>query len=125
MKRATLALTALLVAGCGPDLGLEGTVPLEEARQAPPSELVAMVHAPPPVADEQIVVNGRLWVPWGLPVEMASDALRSVGSAHGTTVHARWWDRSPYDALFARHDGAWQGYAPVFGRSGGGGPASH
>jgi hypothetical protein len=123
MKRVFIALLTLALPACG-GIGLDGAPPLEEAEQNPPPELVATAHALPPAADAEIIVDGRLWVPWGLPVAMDAGALRSVGSAHGMTVYARAWDRSPLDALFARQDGGWQGYAPVIGGGGGGG-ATH
>lgn len=122
MKRAPLlALAALLAAtGCR-DMGLSGNLPLDEAERMAPPALVAAVFARAPAEAEEIIIDGRLWVPWGLPAEMDADDLRPVGSTHGITVYARAWDRSPYDALFAPHDRAgWQGYAPVIGRSGGG-----
>ncbi len=118
MKRALVALLTLALPACG-SIGLDQVRPLEEATHAPPPELVAEVHALPPTADAEVIVDGRLWVPWGAPTEMDAAELRSVGSAHGMTVYARAWDRSPLDELFARHDGEWQRYAPVIGRSGG------
>lgn len=118
---SALVLAALLLTGCS-DMGLDaGPIPLEEARQAPPHDLVAAVHARPADAGETLVVDGRLWVPWGLPTAYEREALRSVGSAHGTTVYAHSWDRSPFDALFVPAAGTWQGYAAVIGRSGAGG----
>lgn len=135
MKRTgTIAAFALVtaLAGCQ-DAGLEGNVPLEEAMNRPPSDLVAAVHAPAPTADGQLVVDGRLWVPTGTPLDLDAAGLRAVGSASGRTVHARTWDRPPYDALFTPvAPDAWQEWAPVIGRSGalpgsgaGGDSASH
>lgn len=119
MKRLSPVALALFLAGCGADMGVGGTIALDTAERIAPSELVAAVHALPPDADREIIVDGRLWLPWGRPVELGAAGLRPVASAHGTTVYARGWDRSPYDALLTRHDGGWQGYAPVIGRSGG------
>ena len=110
----------MLLAGCS-NMGLdEGPIPLEQARQSPPPELVAAVHARPADAGEEIIIDGRLWVPWGAPAEHDTAELRSVGSAHGVTVYARAWDRSPFDALFTRDADLWQRHAPIFDRSGGG-----
>lgn len=122
MTRApAILLAALLLTGCS-NMGLDaGPIPLEEARQAPPPELVAAVHARPADADRTLVVDGRLWVPWGLPATYERAALRPVGSARGITVYAHSWDRSPFDALFAPADDAWQGYAAVIGDAGAGG----
>lgn len=131
MKRTgTIAAFTLVtaLAGCQ-DAGLEGNVPLEEAMNRPPSDLVAAVHAPAGTEDGQLVVDGRLWVPSGTPRSLDAAGLRAVGSASGRTVHARTWDRPPYDALFtpAADDtagaatsapDAWQEWAPVIGRSG-------
>lgn len=124
---AVCALGLALVA-CR-DLGLEDNVPLEEAMQQPPLDLVAAVHAP---ADgpEPLIIDGRLWRPSGVPITTGTGELRPVGSAGGTTVYARSWDRPPYDEVFARidpagpdagtadDDGPWQPFAPVLGRSG-------
>ena len=118
MKRLLVPL-AFLLAGCA-DMGVGPIVALEEAERLPPTELVAAVHAAPAAPDPEIIVAGRLWVPWGRPAELAPGELRSVGSFHGTTVYAWAWDRAPFDALFTRHDGEWQGYASVIGRSGAG-----
>jgi hypothetical protein len=118
MKRAPVAaLVALLaLAGCR-DMGLAGNLPLEEAERMPPPALVAAVFAESPAGGEDLVIDGRLWVPWGLPVALDAGELRAVGSSHGRTVHARAWDRSPYDALFIPADtDGWQGHAPVIGR---------
>lgn len=128
MKRNTLAhlafalLPASVVAGCV-DLGLEGNVPLDQATHRPASELVAAVHAPSELQGGQMIVDGRLWVPFGEPGAMAGSPLRPVGAADGRTVHARSWDEPPFDALFTRDtaQGAgeqWQGWAPVSGRTG-------
>ena len=125
MKRVpTLLLTALFLPGCGGWM-IEDVRPLEEAAHAAPPELVAAVHETPPDADETVIVDGRLWVPWGPAVEMAPTGLRSVGSTHGITIHARAWDRSPFDDLFVADGDLWQGYAPVIGRSNAGAAAGH
>lgn len=117
MKRASaIALTALLLAGCQ-DMGLPGNLPLEAAAHAAPSELVAAVHAHGD-RGEAVALDGRLWVPWGLPRLLDGRELRPVGSVQGLTVQVRSWDRSPYDALFVRTVAdEWQGYAPVIGHS--------
>lgn len=115
MKRAPAAAlaTLLVLAGCT-DLGLEGNIPLEEARHEPPADLVAAVHGRASAEDGDVVMAGRLWVPWGLPVDGELMDLRPVGSVHGVTLYARSWDRPPFDALFARQGVQWQGHAPVF-----------
>lgn len=119
MKRVSaIALLTLVLPACA-NLGLENPEPLDQAEHATPPELVAQVHALPPSADEELVMDGTLWVPWGLPGGVDPAGLRPVGSTHGVTVYARAWDRSPYDAIFTRRDGEWQLHAPVFGRSGG------
>lgn len=117
MQRAlTSALAVTLVlAGCS-DMGLDGTVPLEEAERMPPFELVAAVHGPTTDTTDVVIIDGRLWLPWGTPTRQDAGDLRAVGSSRGVTMLARSWDRSPYDALFVRDDGLWQGYAPVIGR---------
>lgn len=124
MKRASTAIvlaTIVALTGCR-DMGLEGNVPLQEAEQMAPPDLVAAVHGPAQDTAEPVILDGRTWVPWGEPQAMSAGALRPVGSVHGTTVYVRSWDRSPYDALFtATGDGAWQGHAPVIGQSGGSG----
>lgn len=137
MKRtATIAFftlaAPLALAGCQ-DLGLEGNIPLAEAEDRAPSELVAAVYAPTEVQDQQLIVDGRLWVPQGAPLTVSARELRPVGSAGGKTVHARSWDQAPYDALFTElppqaptdslvfgpQEGTqWQEWAPVIGRSG-------
>ncbi|MFW5947119.1 MAG: hypothetical protein ACOCUW_01390 [Gemmatimonadota bacterium] len=109
-----IAAIALVLALAGCDTGLEGNVPLQEAEHGAPLPLVAEVHARPEAPAGEVIMDGRLWVPWGRPAEQDDGGLRSVGSSHGATVFARAWDRAPYDALFLRTDaGAWQGYAPV------------
>lgn len=137
MKRSAVVVLgmALALVGCR-DMGLEGNAPLVEAEQAPPSDLVVAVHEAE-VQRQELIVEGRLWVPSGLPWTLAEDGLRPVGSAGGATVYARSWDEAPYDELFTRlprrtpeagapieiaRDARWQGYAPVLG--GGGGPAA-
>ena len=117
MNRAyAIALTALLLAGCR-DMGLPGNLPLEDVAHGAPPELVAAVHGGG--ADEDaLALDGRLWVPWGLPRRFDTGELRPVGSVQGLTVHVRSWDRSPYDGLFVRTVAdEWQGYAPVIGHS--------
>lgn len=130
--RAIVLCGALALAGCQ-DLGLEYNLPLEEAESRAPSELVAAVMAPAEVVDREIIVDGRLWVPWGLPQPLRAGELRAIGSSSGTTVYARSWDEAPYDALFTRleagaptdslapgHRGGeqWLRHEPVIGRSG-------
>lgn len=123
MKRVPALVLLTVVTGC--TTGLDGAPPLDEAEHAPPPELVAQVHALPDTAADDVIVDGRLWVPWGLPADLRGAVLRPVGSAHGLTVYARAWDRSPYDELFARRDGEWRRYAPVIGRSGAAPAAAH
>lgn len=116
----TIALILpLAAAGCA-DLGLDGNIPLDDATAAAPSELVAAAHAAPVTPTDDVVVDGRLWVPWGRPAEKRPDALRPVGSAGGVTVYAHAWDAAPLETLFTRTEsGAWQPYAPVHGSAGG------
>ena len=118
MQRVSTALLAVvLFTGCE-NLGLDAApIPLDEARHAAPPELVATVHADGEGPGE-LVVDGRLWVPWGLPVEHDAAALRPVGSTRGLTVYARIWDRAPYDALLTATPAAWQPHAPILGGSG-------
>ena len=102
MKRITIALLGLVVgttAACR-DMGLEGNIPLEEAMEKPPTPLVVAVTSAADAAGDRLVVDGRLWVPSGMPLTMEEADLRAVGSATGRTVYARRWDQSPYDALF-------------------------
>lgn len=134
MKRTAtiwyLALATTLT-GCL-DLGLEGNVPLEEAVDRPASDLVTAVYGPAGQS-QQLVADGRLWVPAGLPQGRSGAGLRAVGAANGRTVFARSWDDAPYDALFTeltsdgasedigagpRADAEWQGWVPVSGRTG-------
>lgn len=134
MKRITmvaLAIAAGATTACR-DLGLEGNIPLEEARDREPSALVAAVMRPTEVVAQRIVVDGRLWVPSGQPITAGAEDLQPVGSADGTTVYARRWDRPPYDAVFIRLAPAgapgrppaagieehWVELMPVRGRSG-------
>ena len=134
MKRITIAALGLVVgstAGCV-DMGLGGNVPLEEAEDRPPTELVAAVHRPTEAVSERIIVDGRLWVPSGMPLTAEASDLQAVGSADGRTVYARRWDRAPYDALLMQlPDGTtaatpvallnragWIELRPVLGRSG-------
>lgn len=139
MKRITLAVVAVTVgatAGCK-DLGLDGNVPLAEARAREPSPLVAAVMAPPEDAGTRVIVDGRLWVPWGRPFTLGpaeSGQLRAVGSGAGETVYARAWDRPPYGTLFIRlpergeqavgGGERWIALAPVQGRTGAPGAAA-
>ena len=121
MKRApTAALAALLMlTGCR-DMGLEGNLPLEEAEGMEPTELVASVHDRDVEAEEAVIFDRRLWVPWGRPLALDLNDLRPVGSVQGVTLHVRRWDGSPYDAILARTvTGTWQSHAPVIGHSGG------
>lgn len=131
---ATVGL-AILAAGCT-DLGLEGNVPAEQSRNAPPSALVVEVMAPADRAEVPLVVDGRLWLPTGLPATRAGADLRPIGSSAGRTVYARAWDDPPFAAIFTRvqvpgADAAatpraamlagrdhWQEYAPATGSSG-------
>jgi hypothetical protein len=126
---------ALLPAGCR-DLGLPGNVPEQEARTAPPPELVAQVMTPAEREDVRLVVDGRLWVPTGMPMPRGEGQLRPVGATAGQTVYARAWDERPYRAIFTRVEMPapeaaataraamdarlvyWQEYAPVIGQRG-------
>ncbi len=80
MKRASASLLLATLLGCA-NMGLDGAPPLEEAQIAPPPELVAAVHASTPGAEEEIIFDGGLWVPWGLPDDLLATDLRPVGSA--------------------------------------------
>ena len=124
MRRFTLLLATLTLVGCGPNLGLEGNIPLEEAESMTPSDLVAAVHEDVRVEPAEVIMDGRLWVPWGAPTG-EDQGLRSVGSNQGRTVYAFSWDRAPLDALFVPTAYGWQEYAPVIGRAGSVEAASH
>ena len=133
MRTPAIALLgALTLLGCR-DMGLEYNLPLEEAQNRGPSELVAAVMAPAASMDFELVVDGRLWVPSGLPLTLRSGELRPVGAAAGRSVYARAWDGPPYDALFTplppsfpadsvaagrMETRQWIELAPVIGRSG-------
>jgi len=137
MNRTSIAMVtlAVLAGGCT-DLGLDGNVPAEQSRTAPPPELVAEVMAPTDHVEVPLVVDGRLWVPTGMPTVRAAAELRPVGSTAGRTVYARAWDDRPFAAIFTRvqvpaADAAataqaamlaerdhWQEYAPATGSSG-------
>lgn len=101
MKRTPTIIFAgaIALAGCQ-DMGLEYNLPLEEAMERPPFALVAAVMAPSDVADMQLIAEGRLWVPSGLPQTLAADDLQPVGTSNGSTVYARAWDDRPHDELF-------------------------
>ena len=129
MKRMTIVVLGVVVgmtAGCR-DMGLDDNIPLEEARERAPRPLVAAVMSPAETVSQPIIVDGRLWVPSGMPLTLQETDLRAVGSATGRTVHARRWDASPYDALYVREESAratsadgeaWIELLPVRGRSG-------
>lgn len=138
MKRVTMATVGLIAAaaaGCV-DMGLEGNRPLEEAEYRVTSALVAAVTEPTGGDGPRIVVDGRLWLPSGLPIALSPTDVRAVGSADGQTVYARTWDAPPYDALFVRGGGGagiqpgtasalqptgdqqWLELRPVLGRTG-------
>lgn len=134
MKRITIAALGLVVgatAGCK-DMGLDGNLPLEEARARQNSALMRAISTPTESGATRLIVDGRLWVPAGRPLTVQAEDLRSIGAADGQTVYARGWDRSPYDALFIRataeEDDAsspsmatgerWIQLAPVRGRTG-------
>ncbi len=135
MTRASILMitaAALLAVACR-DLGLPGNIPEEQARRAPPPELVAEVIGPAPEEVTRLVVDGRLWVPQGRPAPRDPGELRPVGATAGMTVYARAWDERPFRAVFTRApitapDEAptakaamearrehWQEYAPVAG----------
>lgn len=127
MKRGRTAALAipLVLAGCQ-DLGLEDNLPLQVAEHAAPSELVTAVHARATAEGEPVIVDGRLWVPWGRPEPLDPDRLRPVGSFQGETLYVRAWDRSPFDHVFAETvAGRWQGHAPVIGYAPGAGGGAH
>lgn len=115
---AMIALLAVLVAvGCE-NMGLYDAGPADEARQSPPSALVSEVIQPAPEEDGgELIVDGRRWIAWGRPMALGPQDVRPIGSANGRTVHARAWDRPPYDELFTLTDDAqrWVAYRPVLG----------
>lgn len=135
MKRTlTLVLFgALALVGCR-DMGLDENSPVEEAMaRGASSELVAEVMVPTTTLQGQLIADGKLWVPHGLPLEAGAGDLRAVGSSGGETIYARSWDDPPYDELFTRvatGDAAagsgeatlggesYQPYAPVIGGRG-------
>lgn len=132
-RTRTLALLALTLAAAGcKDMGLGGDLAaMDQPVDRPPNDLVATVMAPTHVEPNQLVVDGRLWVPSGLPLALRLDELRPVGSAGGHTVYSRKWDAQPFEQLFVRPGAAspagatagermpgWQAFAPVLGRSG-------
>lgn len=121
MKRNTNVMIALLAGltatGCE-NLGLYDAGAADEARQNPPSELVSAVIQPAPTENgRELVVDGRLWIASGRPVTLDPQDVRPIGSANGRTVHARGWDRPPYDEIFtSTDDERWLAYRPVPGR---------
>lgn len=133
MKRITMAALGLVVgttSGCI-DMGLDGNIPLEEAQDRAPRALVAAVYRPVEAVPARVIVEGRLWVPSGLPLTLDASQLRTIGSAGGVAVHARSWDTPPFDALYVRapqspapsvtarlNRGEWLELRPVLGRSG-------
>ena len=134
MKRITIAALGLVVGattGCV-DMGLEGNVALEEAQDRPPRDLVAAIYRPTETVSQRVIVEGRLYVPSGLPLTADQGDLRPVGSAAGGTVYARKWDSAPYDAVYMElparatapsvtallNRGQWQELRPVTGRTG-------
>lgn len=134
MKRITIAVLGLVVGsvtGCI-DMGLDGNIPLEEAEDRPPLDLVAAVYNPTESVSQRVIVDGRLWIPSGLPLTVARTDLRAVGTADGRTVYARSWDRPPYGALVMElptepramtpvarlNREEWVELQPVLGRSG-------
>lgn len=127
MKRmGTIAvLGAVALAGCQ-NMGLEYAGPEGDAVVAPPTALVAAVHPRTAAGDrQQLIVDGRNWVPSGRPLALSESDLSPVGSAGGHTVYARSWDDAPYDALFTRTDGStWVSYLPVIGGGRGAGEPS-
>lgn len=117
--RTTIVLLGVLTASGCKNMGLYDAGPADEARQSPPSELVSAVSQPTPEEDvRELIVDGRLWIVWGRPMTLDPQDVRPIGSANGRTVHARMWDRPPYDDLFTpTDDGArWLSYRPVIGR---------
>lgn len=121
MKRnanAMIALFAMLTAGACKNMGLYDAGPADDARQSPPSELVsAVLRTAPEVGGGELVVDGRLWIASGPPVALDPQDVRPIGSANGRTVHARTWDRPPYDELFTPGDDErrWLTYHAVIG----------
>lgn len=118
-------LGTLAVVGCQ-NMGLDYAGPAEEAEVRPPFDLVASTTAPAAAAEERgLIMDGRMWVPSGRPLDRAEEGIRPVGSADGTTVYARGWDEAPYDELFAEGDEGWRSYRPVIGGgAAGGGPGA-
>ena len=117
MKRIqTIAVLGLAttLAGCQ-DMGLEDNLPLGEATDRPPSELVQAVYRPQEVQGPTLIIDGRRWVPAGAPLTVSADELRPIGSSDGSTFYARSWDDAPYDAVFTRMPGWAAADSAVFG----------
>lgn len=129
MRRSTIALLGVLaLTGCK-NMGLDYAGPADEAAVDSPSDLVAAVHERGAEHTSQgLIVDGRKWVSAGVPgpLPLGEEELRPVGSAAGSTVYARHWDRAPYDMLFTRvaESDAWQGHVSVTGGGGMGGRAA-
>lgn len=116
-RRSTIALLGIVAAvGCE-NMGLDYAGPEGEARVRQPSDLVAAAMEPADSVERPgLVIDGRLWVPSGVPRTLDESAVRPIGSAGGQTVYARGWDEAPYDEIFTATDqGGWRSYLPVIG----------
>lgn len=113
-----IALFAL-ASGCGPDLGLEGNLPADEAAMKEPKPLVlATLRAEAPDRPEAFDFDDRRWVPHAMPWRgpVLPSTLTSVGSTEGGTLLVARWDAPPYDRIFIRTaDGGLQEFVPLLG----------
>lgn len=115
---AAMAIVAL--AGCK-DVGLQGNIPLAQARVKPPPPLVAQTTpiGPQVVAKgmpESVRLDSTTWAPVSTTRHiMAADSdVHEVGTVGGMTFYALRWDSAPYDFLLAKKpDGSWLRYDRV------------
>lgn len=129
-RTRTTALLVLVLAAAGcKDMGMNGNwavMPEPDDRPSTPLVMAVTQHA----EGAGLVIDGRLWLPSGLPLPLAESDLSPVGASEAGTVYARSWDRPPYgqvftriaeqdtDPLHSRPGARWQGYDAVLGRSG-------
>lgn len=129
-RTTALLAFALAFAGCK-EMGINGDwASMEAPDDRPSTDLVTAGMQRVETAQPRLIMDGKLWLPSGYPLDVSDGDLRAVGTANGATVYARAWDRPPYDDLFTQVpaqateplgqlDGVqWQSYAPVMGRSG-------
>ncbi|MGH7476477.1 MAG: hypothetical protein ACRELD_09325 [Longimicrobiales bacterium] len=114
-----LGFVAALTA-CGPDLGLEGNVPLESAATQPPKPIVQQtVLAEPAETSLELPAGGvrlgeQIWLPTAAAYSLADESVRPVGTAGAASIYALHWDAPPYELLLVRRDdGRYQALAPV------------